>query len=68
MTETGVIAMYIRERGSERERWRDSSVYGSVRRGRLQLQKYTSRHTNPSIKRLIGIHALTDGEDADESI
>lgn len=62
MTETGVIAMYIRERGRERERWRDSSVYGSVRRSRLQLQKYTSRHTNPSIKRLIGIHALTDGE------
>lgn len=50
-----------RERGMERE-----SVYGSERErekeGRWQLQKCTSRRTNTSIKRLIGIYALTDGE------
>lgn len=64
MTETGVIAMYIRERAREREGIERESVYGSEREkeGGGSCKKCTSRHTNTSIKRLIGIYTLTDGE------
>ena len=75
MTETGVIAMYIRGREGERlklstlegEREQES-IYGSEgereggRREVAVCKKYTFRRTNTSLKRLSEMHALTDGE------
>lgn len=71
MTETGVIAMYIRERDRGREGdgnwagWRES-IYSSVGREAVAKTKiHTSRCTNTSLKRLILIYAVTDGDGGD---
>lgn len=60
--ETGVIAMYIRER--EREGWRLSrvergSIYGSEgRKAVAKTKTHTCRRTNASLKRLTLIYAV----------
>ncbi len=66
MTETGVIAMYISEREMEREQGGERAfmlVRGRKEGGGSYKNTHPDAHnTIKTIKRLIGKHALTDGQ------